>query len=97
MVTRASYTLNDYIFNLSNILLDLETGLDIEAKQTRTLPYKNLFQNSITYEISLTRLHYTRIVYSFLDLMKDVGGLFSAIGPLFGLVVNMLQYRGALM
>ena len=97
MVKRASFNLNDYIFNLSNILMDLETGLDIEVKPSRLLPYKNLFQNSITYEISLTRLHYTRIVYSFLDLMKDVGGLFSAIGPLFGIIVNMLQYRGALM
>ena len=77
--------------------MDLETGFDIEVKQSRILPYKNLFHNSVTYEFSLTRLHYTRIVYSFLDLMKDVGGLFSAIGPLFGLIVNILQYRGALM
>ena len=77
--------------------MDLETGFIIEKINSRNLPYKNLFQNTITYEISLTRLHYTRIVYSFLDLMKDVGGLFSAIGPLFGAVVGILQYRGALM
>ena len=77
--------------------MDLETGFDIEKKNSRNVPYKNLFQNTVTYEISLTRLHYTRIVYSILDLMKDVGGLFSAIGPLFGAVVSILQYKGALM
>ena len=97
LVTRANFNLNDYIFNLSNMRIDLQTGFDIEKRNTRNIPYKNLFQNSVTYEISLTRLHYTRIVYSFLDLMKDVGGLFSAIGPLFGLIVSLLQYRGALM
>ena len=82
---------------MSNIRVDKEAGFEIAKKTSRNLPYKNNFLNSVTYEMSLTRLHYIRIVYSFLDLMKDIGGLFSAIGPIFGLIVNLLQYRGALM
>ena len=96
-MTRTYFNLNDYQFNLSNIRVDKEAGFEIAKKNSRNLPYKNNFLNSVTYEMSLTRLHYTRIVYSFLDLMKDIGGLFSAIGPIFGLIVNLLQYRGALM
>ena len=43
------------------------------------LPYKNLFWNSITYELNLHRNVYVRVVYGLLDLFKDTGGLLSAL------------------
>ena len=61
------------------------------------MPYKNNFWNSITYELSLTRLSYKRIVYSFLDFLGDIGGLFGAITPAFGFIVSLFMYRGGMM
>ena len=52
-------------------------------------------QNAITYELSLTQIGYERMVYNFLDVLRDVGGLYSSLGPLCILLVRMLQYRGS--
>ena len=81
--------MNDYKLNLSNIRIDREKGFDIETKLPRNLPYINSFWNSITYEMSLSRLSYTRTVYSYLDLLRDIGGLFSAIAPVFAIIVGI--------
>ena len=45
--------------------------------------------------MSNTRQEFTRTVYGFLDLLRDLGGLFSAIRPPFGLLVWLFYYRGA--
>ena len=78
--------------------MDKEEGFQIEeTASARTLPYKNKYWNAITYELSLTRLEYTRTVYSFMDFLRDLGGLFSAIAPIFGFIVSVFQYRGPIM
>lgn len=69
---------------------DEEDGFDLEVTETRLLPYKNSFQNSITFEMSLKRREVTRTVYSFMDYLGDLGGLFSALGPFFGTLVAIL-------
>ena len=61
----------------------------------RNLPYLNSFWNTITYEMSLSRYQYTRTVYSYLDLLRDIGGLFSAIAPMLSLLDSIVSYRGA--
>ena len=38
---------------------------------------------------------YTRTVYGFLDFLRDLGGLFSALGPFCGVIVTIFQYRGS--
>ena len=43
--------------------------------------------------MSLSRIQYTRTVYSYLDFLRDIGGLNSAIGPLFGVIIAIVQYR----
>ena len=40
--------------------------------------------------MSLNRIEYTRTVYSFMDFLGDLGGLFSALGPFFGSLVAVL-------
>ena len=40
--------------------------------------------------MSLQRNEVTRTVYSFMDFLGDIGGLFSALGPFFGTLVAML-------
>ena len=88
--TRKSLNLHDYQYNFGNILLDEEDGFQIEeTASARTLPYKNQYWNAITYELSLTRLEYTRTVYSFMDFLRDLGGLFGAISPIFGFIVSV--------
>lgn len=46
---------------------------------TRQMPYSNTFHNAITYEMSLNSNVYLRRVYSILDFVSDLGGLFGAI------------------
>ena len=43
--------------------------------------------------MSLSRIQYTRTVYSYLDFLRDIGGLLSAIGPLFGIFIAIVNYR----
>ena len=45
--------------------------------------------------MSNTRQEFTRTVYGFLDLLRDLGGLFAAIRPPFSLLVAIFYYRGA--
>ena len=62
-------------------------GFDIEVTETRLMAYRNNFQNSITFELSLSRIDITRTVYGFMDFLSDLGGLFSTLGPFFGTLV----------
>ena len=90
MITRSKLNLNDYHWNIGDMRKDVEDGFDLEVTETRLMPYKNSFQNSITFEMSLSRNEYTRTVYSFMDFLGDLGGLFSALGPFFGTLIAML-------
>ena len=54
-------------------------GFEVLLKNKRILSYDNSFQNSITFELSLTRHEYTRKVYSFLDYLGEIGGIFVTI------------------
>ena len=90
MITRQKIELNDYKFNVGNLLLDEETGFHARIGNLRILPYENRMFNAVSYEMSLNRSRYLRTVYSFLDLMRDLGGLFSSLSPLCGIVVGIL-------
>ena len=49
---------------------------------TRLMPWRNQFQNAITFEMNLNKKKYFRSVYSFLDFLSDLGGLFGATRPI---------------
>jgi len=53
MVQRIKIMMNDYTFNLGGVQIDIDNGFESLTTEKRTLPYKNFFWNSITYEISL--------------------------------------------
>ena len=93
LITRSKFELNDYQFNVGNLVVDETSGFNLEKSETRILPYANRMWNSITYEMSLTRRAYSRTVYSFLDFLSDIGGLFSALGPLGGVIITIFYSK----
>ena len=90
LITRSKLKLNDYQWNIGNMFMDVTDGFEHKVTETRQVPYKNNYWNVITYEMSLQRNEFTRIVYGFLDFLRDLGGLFSALGPFFGSMVAIL-------
>ena len=89
MIVRSQMDLNDYYINIGNVKIDDETGFTSDTTSTRILPYKNQMQNAITYELSQTRVVYTRTVYSILDFFSDIGGLQGALAPFFAIFVGI--------
>ena len=59
------------------------------------MPYDNLFLNALTFEISMSQIEFKRTVYSFLDFLSDLGGLFGVVSPFCALIVTLFQYRGS--
>ena len=59
-------------------MVEQDDGFFSEIEGYRILPYKNLMQNAITFEMSLTLMDYSRKVYNFFDFLGDIGGLFGA-------------------
>ena len=45
--------------------------------------------------MSLSQIELSRRVYNSLDLLSDIGGLFSTFSTLFAVIVAMFQYRGS--
>ena len=87
--------LNDVQIDVGDLLEDNDFGFYSEKSGFRILPYDNYMHNAITFELSRTRIDYTRTVYSVFDFLGDIGGLYGALGPTFAGLVYILQYRGA--
>ena len=75
------------MFNVGDLTSFKDESFNIEKSETRLLPYKNKFWNAITFEMSLTRHEFTRIAYGMFDFLSEVGGLFSALGPISAILV----------
>jgi len=87
--------LNDNFAHVGNILVENLKGFKTQKMPNRELPYPNRMWNAITYELSQDQIKYYRNVYSFLDLMSDVGGLYGSISPICVTMVFFLQYRSS--
>ena len=87
IVQRKSVIMNDYRFNVGSLLHDDEIGFETIQAPSRIMPYKNQFQNAVTFEMSLSQIEYKRRVYNFLDFLSDLGGLFGTLGPFCALIV----------
>ena len=97
MLTRTMANLNDHHINIGNLLEDSDFGFDLETSSFRFLTYDNLMHTSLTFELSTTRIDYTRTIYSMFDFLGDIGGLHGALVPIFAGLVYMIQYRGTYM
>ena len=64
----------------------------LDEGPSRILPYKQPFQNAITYELSLSRNVFYRQVYGMLDWLRDLGGLFGALSGISLTIVLVFQF-----
>ena len=94
MVTRGFLELSDYYLSLG---ADDEGvySFEINTRPTRSLPYINSFQNAVTYEISLDQFRFVRRVQTVLDLVAELGGLWTSISRIFLLFLGMFNYFGS--
>ncbi len=81
--------LSDSIYAVGGLMTELKKAFFVESDSNRLLPYKNAFQNAVTYEMSQTKRVFVRNVYTVLDIMGDLGGLFGALTPMFAIIVTM--------
>ena len=79
-VQREEVNMNDNYFLFSSYFADVEQCFSIHVYPPRELPFKNNFWNAVTFELQISQHYYTRSVYSFLDLLAQVGGLKSMLG-----------------
>ena len=87
---RSEILLSDKAFNVAGLRDEYETAYFLESGgSNRILPYLNKIQNSITFEMSLNKRKFYRQVYSFLDMLGDVGGLFGAMCPFCAILVSI--------
>ena len=68
-----------------------EDGWRVERLPNRELPYINTWANAVTLEVSLDQEKYNRVIYSLLDYVSDLGGLFGAISPVFLSLATILN------
>lgn len=85
----------DSAFTNDSYMSDEEEGFKMEARDTsiRFIPYENAIWNCVTYEMSLTRHEYTRVVYNITDFLSNVGGLVSALMPFCIMIVSAFHYK----
>ena len=95
MIYRSDVQLSDSIKDFGGLMTEYDTAYFLEEKFNRLLPYKNKFQNSITFEMSLNKRVFIRHVYTFLDMIGDLGGLFGALTPLCVIIVSIFQYQSS--
>ena len=91
-VSRTKMHFTDNYASVAGIEDEESEGFYLTRQPSRPLPYKNNWQNSITFELSMDRKDYTRKVYSILDFFSDVGGLFGAIRPIFTIVLGVISF-----
>ena len=93
-ILRTRYEMNDSIWNLGSMTLEDETGFFSFREPNRELTIENDVQTSVTFEMSFEQRVYNRKVYSVLDLLAELGGLFGTLGALSFMIIFLIQYRG---
>ena len=95
MITRTSVELYDTYLSVAHSAREDYKGFTMEQQPTRTIPYDNHMRTIITFEISHTKTHHFREVYSIMDFFSDSGGLFTFFFRSCLLVVIGLNYFGS--
>lgn len=89
---RTSINLNDEFFSIGNLMMEDRLGFFSTDERSREMTYSKPFQNAITLEMSFMHREYDRKVYSTLDFLADIGGLFAALKAPFTLVVAIVNF-----
>ena len=59
------------------------------------MPYTNKFWTAVTFEVSLDQHYFYRTVYTSLDFLSEIGGLFSAFSRICLIIITGLNYYGS--
>ena len=89
---RTELEFDDNYFNVAGLFTHFDSGFQYLQMPMRTLPYTNNMQNAVTFEMNLTKKMYYRSVYSSLDFISDIGGLFGALMPLFTAILTIFNF-----
>ena len=73
--------------SLGELTSDDKTGFKTVSKLNRVLNYRDKKQTAVTYELSLSIDVHDRRVYSFLDILSDIGGLNKSVHSIFFFIV----------
>ena len=68
----------------------------VTAGSLRLYDFNDNVQLAITYELNRDLRIIRRAVYSFLDLLGDIGGLAGALSALFTFIVIIFQYKAVI-
>ena len=79
------------------ILVESDTIFNQYDKPTRVLPYKNMFQTAVTFELSDVNQIYYRQVYGIFDWLRDIGGLYGALAGFSLALIAIFQFQGPVM
>ena len=89
-IYRAKIAFSDEAIDMAGLRSEQKKAYFLEyGSSSRLLPYKNTIWNALTIEVSLDEREFDRQVYSFLDMLGDVGGLFGALGPVCAILVTI--------
>ena len=94
-IQRTELEFDDNYWNIAGLFTIFDAGFQLLKMPTRTIPYDNTMLTTITFEMFLSKRIYYRSVYSSLDFISDIGGLFGAVSPLvMGFLTIMNFYAG---
>ena len=84
MVQLSNLELKDSLLDAGALTEEYEVVFRTEDMPLRIMPYKNKFKTAVTFELSHSQRIYYRRVYSILDWLRDIGGLYGALWAIFG-------------
>ena len=83
MIVRSQLMESINSINFSFAVENKNDGFSMDYSQDiRFMPYNNTFWGAITYEMSLTRHKYTKIYYTYVDLVASIGGLIAIVSKI---------------
>ena len=94
VIERQQFNLNDSILNLGELTLKSQTGFINTQVPNRVLNFQNNMLNAVTFELSLSLDVYERQVFSLLDILSDIGGLYGSLKVIFYIVITFFQWNG---
>lgn len=94
-IERSFAELHDELLDIGNLYQSDIDGFSFNRSPNREINRADLVQTSITYELSLDRKNYKRRVYSFVDFLSDIGGLFNSFKLLSLALVMVFQYQSS--